>query len=182
VPALRLCLPCTQNLYMSQPFIMPQQGQETPNGGGLYKYQYAGLARQLSSMETRQGKGGPISAVLARRVTATENQIATAPVERAVVFDEAGGVLVDKKGERTEVSPLLPKKSSGCEEPLSSPIIIQEEPLSRSQIFSWPNGSISRKCAWSRSESSTFLTLLLLGGRPLRSGTCSGQSRQQMPK
>jgi hypothetical protein len=55
-------------------------------------------------METRQGKGGTISAVLARRVTATENQMATAPVERAVVFDEAGGILVDKEGERAEVS------------------------------------------------------------------------------
>lgn len=45
-----------------------------------------------------------VSSVLARTVTAIEDHIATAPVERAVVFDETGVVLVDKEGERAEVS------------------------------------------------------------------------------
>jgi hypothetical protein len=44
------------------------------------------------------------SSVLARRVAAIENLIATAPVERAVVFDAGGEVLVDKAGERAAVA------------------------------------------------------------------------------
>src|SRR5713226_9485735 len=55
-------------------------------------------------MKTRQRRARMGSSVLARRVTALENPIATAPVERAVVFDEAGAVLVDKEGEHAAVS------------------------------------------------------------------------------
>lgn len=44
------------------------------------------------------------SSLLSRAVTAIEEQIATAPVEHAVALDEAGTLLVGKKGERAEVS------------------------------------------------------------------------------
>jgi hypothetical protein len=55
-------------------------------------------------METKKGEGKKTIAALKHALAAGEERIATALVEHALVFDEAGTVLVDKKGERATVA------------------------------------------------------------------------------
>jgi hypothetical protein len=55
-------------------------------------------------MEKKARGNKTVSSALARTTIAIEEQIATAPAEHAVVLDDAGTLLVNKVGERREVS------------------------------------------------------------------------------
>jgi hypothetical protein len=55
-------------------------------------------------MEKKTARDRVVSSALARTIVTVEEQIATAPVEHAVVLDDAGTLLVNKEGKRMEVS------------------------------------------------------------------------------